>query len=207
LKGKKGIREKRPLQIGLTGGIGAGKSLALSFFKERGVPVLQTDVLGHQLLEEKRMRNTVLKYFGDVVLGKNGEIDRKKLGQKIFQNPRQQKLLNEIMHPVIRERVGAWIQAQARKKPCPMVVVVEVPLIFERGYYRSFDGVISVSSPRILRRKRLLKRGWSLNEIFRREKSQWSQTQKNRKADWVIFNQRSQKDLKYAVAHWLEKLR
>lgn len=109
------------------------------------------------------------------------------------------------MHPAIRKKVADWVKIQSKTLPGSSVLVVEVPLIFERGYYRAFDGVISVSSPKALRRKRLLKRGWSLAEIHRREKSQWSQTRKNRKADWVIFNQRSQKDLKYAVGQWFDQ--
>jgi dephospho-CoA kinase len=198
---------KRPLKIGLTGGIGAGKSLVLELLREEGVPILQTDPLGHQLLAEKEFSRSVVRHFGQGVLGKNGKIDRGKLGQQVFSFPSKREKLNQLLHPEILRRVGDWAKRESRRMPPPPLLVVEVPLLFESGSGRMFDGVLCVSAPLDLRRKRLLKRGLSLAEIKRREKSQWSQTRKNRAADWVIFNPQGRKELKYAVNRWLDSMK
>lgn len=194
---------KKPLKIGLTGGIGSGKSSVLRLISEEGAPVLQTDLIGHELLKKNKTKKKLVKKFGGKIIGEDGEIDRKALAKEIFQDARNQKTLNELLHPAIRKTVAKWIARQA-KIPCSFVVV-EVPLLFERGYNQSFDRVLSVSAPREIRRKRLLNRGWDIEDIQRRENSQWSQLQKNKKADWVLFNRGSRKDLKNAVRRWMKK--
>lgn len=196
---------KRTLKIGLTGGIGSGKSLVLKMLTQSGVPVLQTDILGHQLLKKKIFVRKLVRKFGKSIVDRQGRIDRSKLAQLVFSDPEKRTWLNNLSHPLIRQEVARWVKTQG-KKGYPMVVV-EVPLLFERGYFRFFDGVLSVSAPRLVRRKRLLKRGWNYKEILRREKTQWPQKRKNKAADWVIINQGTQKDLKYAVNQWLVKLR
>ena len=103
------------------------------------------------------------------------------------------------MHPAVRRGVSQWIKEQAQKKSVPRFVVVEVPLLFERGYFHFFDGIISISANGLTRQKRLKERGWSMAEIRQREALQWPQERKNQKADWVIYNQSSEKDLKYAL--------
>lgn len=195
---------KSPLKIGLTGGIGSGKSLVLRLIAQAGIPTLQTDSIGHELLKKKEIKRKLAKHFGRKVLDGDGEVDRKVLAKEVFQDTHRQRVLNELLHPAIRKTVSSWISRQ-KGKSCPFVVV-EVPLLFERGYNRSFDKVLSVSASRRQRRARLLKRGWSREDIRRREASQWPQTQKNKKADWVIFNRSTRKDLKYDVRRWLEKV-
>jgi dephospho-CoA kinase len=196
------LKQKSPLKIGLTGGIGAGKSLALKALQEKKIPVLQTDLLSHLLLHDRKIKARLVKAFGKDILDADIVIDRKKLAQAAFQSDRGQKMLNEIMHPAVRQGVARWVKQQARRKAVPRLVVVEVPLLFERGFYRFFEGTISVSADAQSRRKRLNQRGWSLSEIRRREALQWSQERKNKKADWVIYNQSSQKDLKYVLYKW-----
>ena len=196
---------RKPLKVGLTGGLGAGKSLVLKLLQEKGVPVFQTDDLGHQILRENKFLMALTQQFGDGILNRQGAVDRKKLAALVFNASSKRKKLNELLHPEIRKRVAQWISQQThRVLPYPMVVV-EVPLLFEGGYNRTFDRVLSVSAPWNQRQQRLLKRGWDLAEIRRREKTQWSQSRKNSRADWIIFNQSGRKDLKYAVNRWLER--
>lgn len=197
------LKQKSQLKIGLTGGIGAGKSLALKAFQEKKIPVLQTDFLSHLLLHDRKIKARLVKAFGKDILDEDTVIDRKKLAQAAFQSARGQKKLNGIMHPAVRQGVARWVKQQARQKPAPRLMVVEVPLLFERGFYRFFDSTISISADAQSRRKRLNQRGWSLSEIRRREALQWSQERKNQKADWVIYNQSSQKDLKYVLYNWV----
>ena len=199
-----GVRVKKFLKIGLTGGIGSGKSTVLKLLAKKGVPVLQTDFIGHELLKKKSIKKKLIQRFGREILGPGGGINRQKLAKAVFSDALSQRWLNELLHPVIRKTVSRWIIRQ-QKGSCSLAVV-EVPLLFERGYNRSFDGVLSVSAPRAVRRKRLLNRGWDLREIQRREKSQWTPGQKDKKADWVIFNRRGLKALRYAVSRWLQKI-
>jgi dephospho-CoA kinase len=125
----------------------------------------------------------------------------------VFQDLRKRRELNLLLHPLIRQEVAAWARSQAGRKPFPPLVVVEVPLLFEGGYYRWFDGTVSISAPREVRQKRLAGRGWSLLEIRSREAAQWSQRRKDLAADRVIYNRGSLKGLKWSVEDWLRKVR
>lgn len=192
------------MKIGLTGGMGAGKSLVLNLLAQRGIQSLQTDGIGHQVLKKPEIRERLIKKFGKSVIGKNRSIDRARLAQVVFQDPKGQKTLGKILHPWIRQEVKKWVLRQ-EKKSRPFVIV-EVPLLFENGFYRFFDKSLSVSASWDIRKKRLLKRGWNLNEIRRRERFQWSQARKNRKADWVIYNDGDRKELKASVDRWFDDL-
>ena len=192
---------KKFLKIGLTGGIGSGKSLVLKLIAAQGIPVLQADQVGHEVLRKGDIKKKLSRLFGGEILNSRGEVDRKELAKVVFRDRGKQKILNELVHPPIRKRVSQWFQK--RKKERAPMGVVEVPLLFERGYNRKFDRTLSVSSPKKTRWRRLLKRGWNIEEIKRRESSQWPQSRKDKNADWVIFNQGSRKDLKYAVCRWM----
>jgi dephospho-CoA kinase len=199
------LKQKSPLKIGLTGGIGAGKSLALKTLQEKKIPILQTDLLSHLLLHDRKIKAQLVKAFGKGILDEDVVIDRKKLAQAAFKSARGQKVLNGIMHPAVRQGVARWIKLQAKQNPVPRAVVVEVPLLFERGFYHFFGGTISVSAGAQLRRKRLKQRGWSLSEIRRREALQWSQERKDQKADWVIYNNGLENDLKCSLFDWADQ--
>ena len=184
--------------------MGAGKSLVLDILRDKGVPGLQTDHLGHELLGESEFLKLIVRHFGKKILGTDGTVDRRQLGREVFLDPFKRKKLNRLLHPEILRRVGRWARKESRESPQPRLVAVEIPLLFESGSDRLFDGVLCISAPLGLRRKRLLRKGLNLDEIKRREKAQWSQTRKNRASDWVIFNQGDRKQLKYAVDSWLK---
>jgi dephospho-CoA kinase len=154
------------------------------------------------LLHDRKIKGRLVKAFGKDILDEDVVIHRKKLAQAAFKSARGQRILNGIMHPAVRQGVARWMKQQARQKPVPRVLVVEVPLLFERGFYRFFVGTISVSAGAQLRRKRLKQRGWNLSEIRRREALQWSQERKDQKADWVIYNNGSENDLKCTLFDW-----
>src|SRR5579872_7040374 len=124
----------RPLKIGLTGGIGAGKSLVLDILHKKGIPVLQTDQLGHRLLTERKFSKVLIKEFGKGIQDGRGRIDRQKLGKRVFQSARSRERLNRLVHPEIRRRVAQWVEKEGKKRKRPDMVVVEVPLLFERGF-------------------------------------------------------------------------
>lgn len=197
--------QKRPLKIGLTGSPGAGKSLVLRFLTQKGVPTLQTDHLGHGLLRDKAFSGKLARLLGRGILDPRGLVDRQKLGALVFKDPQKRDLLNRSIHPKIRGLVKDWVRRKAGTSQG--LVVVEVPLLFERGFYKFFDGNLSVSAPRALRLKRLSRRGWDTTEMRKRERAQWSQTRKDRMADWVLRNDRSPAETRKKVALWLSSVK
>lgn len=205
---KEGKAHERPLpfKVGLTGGIGSGKSLVLELLARKGVPVLQTDLLGHRLLREKPFARRIVGHFGTGILSPRGGIDRAALGRRVFDDPAGRRTLNRILHPEIRRRVALWVGEQARRKDPPPLVVVEVPLLFEYGFHHFFDGTLSVSAGKRLRHSRLLRRGLDPQAIRRREGAQWSQARKDRAADRCLRNDGKRTDLQKAVDRWLGRV-
>lgn len=197
--------QKRPLKIGLTGSPGAGKSLVLHFLAQKGVPILQTDHLGHGLLRDRVFSGKLARLLGRGILGSRGLVDRQKLAVLVFRDPRKRDLLNRSIHPKIRRLVADWVRKRARTTQG--LVVVEVPLLFERGFHKFFDGNLSVSAPWVLRRRRLSRRGWDAVEMRKRERAQWSQARKDRMADWVLVNDRSPAETRKKVALWLASVK
>jgi dephospho-CoA kinase len=195
----------RPCVIALTGGFGSGKSLVLKIIRDEAIPVLQTDKIGHDLLRDPKIIKALVKKFKKNILTAHNRINRKKLAKEAFRNLRSQKCLNKILHPPIRRRIEKWVSKQTKKNKHNIILIVEVPLLFEAGYDRWFDRTICISSPKPVRHKRLLKLGWSREEINQREKLQWPQNKKNRMADQVIFNTGTPRELRYTIQRWLRK--
>src|SRR5208282_6855200 len=102
-----------------------------------------------------------------------GAVDRGRMAAVVFKNRRAQRRLNTLTHPEIRRRVDLWVAKLLKRTRPPRLMVVEVPLIFEGGYYRWFDGVLCLSAKPQRRLLRLAKRGWNAAEARRREKLQW----------------------------------
>lgn len=197
---------RKPLVIALTGGIGAGKSSVLEIFGRKGVPVLQTDKIGHQLLLNDKVKRRIVKYFGNDVLKSDGEISRQNLAEKVFNDPNSHKTINRILHTGIRSEVKKWVEYQSASFLGSSFLIVEVPLVFEGGYYRWFDGILCVSARKSLRRKRLLKRGWSYFEALQRERLQWTQSRKDMMANWILYNNKARKSLLPQVENWLSEM-
>ncbi len=193
-----------PHLIGLTGGLGAGKSLVLSLIRAKGIPTLQTDRISHDFLKEVKITKQLSKRFGEGILDSHRKIDRRQLAQFVFHKPNKLRILNDLLHPMIMGKVADWVKDLGRRNRKPTFAVVEVPLLFESGFERFFDGILSVSTSPRIRYKRLFKSGIAVHEMKKREQFQWTQNQKNNKADWVIFNNGSRNDLKYSINQWFE---
>jgi dephospho-CoA kinase len=195
----------QPCVIGLTGGFGSGKSLALKIFRAQGISVLQTDKIGHEVLGNPGIIKVLVNKFGiEILVGRN-RIDRMKLANKAFRNSHGQKTINKILHPLIRRYVEKWVVNQTKMNKHNTILIVEVPLLFETSYNRWFNRTICISASKSVRHKRLLKLGWTHEEIEKREKLQWPQNKKNQMADWVIFNTGSMRKLRYTIHRWLRK--
>jgi dephospho-CoA kinase len=177
--------------VGLTGGIGSGKSLAAQFFSQLGALVIDADQLARSVIERgSEGFDEVLLRFGDTVL-KNGDIDRVALGQIVFGNPEAKKDLEEIIHPRIRaefeEAVGSLNPGQ--------IMVYEIPLLVETNAADRFDFVITVESDAELRKQRLRARGMFHSDIEKRMASQATEEQRRAIADCVLTNNGSEDEL------------
>ena len=177
--------------VGLTGGIGSGKSLAAQFFSQLGALVIDADQLARSAIERgSEGFDEVLLRFGDTVL-KNGDIDRVALGQIVFENPEAQKDLEEIIHPRIR---AEFEEAVASLNP-GQIMVYEIPLLVETNAADRFDFVITVESDAELRKQRLRARGMFHSDIEKRMASQATEQQRRAIADCVLTNDGSEDDL------------
>ena len=177
--------------VGLTGGIGSGKSLAAQFFSQLGALVIDADQLARSAIERgSEGFDEVLLRFGDTVL-KNGDIDRVALGQIVFENPQAKKDLEEIIHPRIR---AEFEEAVASLNP-GQIMVYEIPLLVETNAADRFDFVITVESDHELRKQRLRARGMFHSDIEKRMASQATEEERRAVADCVLTNDGTEDDL------------
>ena len=181
--------------IGLTGGIGSGKSTVARWFKERGIPVLDADKTAHLLLESDAATiERLAAEFGADILGENGGIHRGKLGAIVFNDGDARKRLEGIVHPRIRSSMEEQRDAlQMAGEPC---CVWDVPLLIETGYDRYVDEVWVVWAAREEQISRVLARdGLSLADVEARLAAQWPLEEKCRRADVVVDNSGSSAEL------------
>lgn len=177
--------------VGLTGGIGCGKSLAAQFFAELGAIVIDADQLARAAIERGSQGfDEVLTIFGDAILN-NGDIDRRALGEIIFKDPSQKRQLEEIVHPFVRREFEAAVASLSGNE----VLVYEIPLLFETGAQERFDVVITVESTMENRIARLRQRGMHVSEIEGRIAAQATREQRIGVADFLIENDGSEDEL------------
>ena len=182
------------IRIGLTGGIGVGKSTLCDFFKSLGAEIINCDQLAHQSIQQDGLNyKPVIECFGRSISYDNGDIDRKKLGAIVFADTERLKQLNSICHDAIRKMWQNKMRDLAIKG-CK-VVVTEVPLLFEIGVQSDFDRTIVLGSSLETQVKRMLDRGYEESTIHRRIEAMWSIEKKMSLADYVIWNDRDLRTL------------
>ncbi|MFM7140144.1 MAG: dephospho-CoA kinase [Actinomycetes bacterium] len=173
------------MKVGLTGGIGAGKSTVADMFSKLGAVVIRSDELARQVIEPNTTGfQKVLSRFGNQILQENGSIDRTKLAQIVFNDQSALKDLEEIIHPLVRNKTNEIIDAQTQET----IVVNEVPLLLEKNMENLFDFLVVVISSEKNRINRLLKRGISEVDAKKRMKLQVSDEQRKTSADFLIAN-------------------
>lgn len=172
--------------LGLTGGIGMGKSVATQFFRERGAQVVDTDELARQLVEPGQPALAEIQaVFGKSLVAPDGRLRRDELAQAVFTDPVARKKLEAILHPRIRE--GWLAQLETWRKADQELAVVVIPLLFETRAESSFDQTVCVACSAPTQRQRLLERGWTPEQIQQRIAAQWPIDQKIARADFVIW--------------------
>jgi dephospho-CoA kinase len=190
-----------PLTIGLTGGIAAGKSEALVAFGRLGAATLSSDVVVHELLESEPLRGRLVERWGPEVVD-DGRVDRARIGEVVFADPDQLAWLEAQIHPLVGERILAWLGSLPAGTE---VAVVEVPLLFETGREQVFDATVAVVAAEELRRERAAARGHAL--VDEREARQLTQEEKASRADHVVENDGTVEDLERSLSALIERLR
>ena len=185
------------LKIGLTGSIGTGKSTVSRMFKELGAYIIDMDKLVHKVLKDEKIKTEIRNKFGNV-FDKNGNVDRKKLAKIVFNDEKQRKFLEKIIHPEVR-RLTKNIIKSIENQEKNAIVIVEVPLLIETGSYKDYDLVIVVYAPKNVQIERLLGKGYSLEEAIKRINSQMDIEEKIKFADIVINNTNDLTSLKEEV--------
>jgi dephospho-CoA kinase len=196
------------LIIGLTGGIGSGKSAVAWMFKEEGAYVIDLDELARQVVEpDKPAWRDVVAYFGEDILNPDRTLNRSALGEIVFSDPKSRRALEGFTHPRIFEEQEAFIEAVKDKDPCA-VVVIEFPLLFELSFQKKFDKIILVYASRDEQIRRAGERdGFSKAEVDKRLRAQISIEQKRLLSDYVIDNEGSLADTRDQVREVMRELR
>jgi dephospho-CoA kinase len=189
--------------VGLTGGLGAGKSEALRMLGELGAATLSTDAVVHELLAEPEMRDLVSARLGNGVVS-DGRLDRSAIAERVFGDDEARSWLEAQLWPRVGERVAAWRNGLESADPPPRAAVVEVPLLFESGMDGVFDRTIAVVADEGLRSSRAGARGHTAVE--ERTGRQLSQEQKAQKADLTVRNDGSLEELRETLSRVLGKL-
>jgi dephospho-CoA kinase len=190
----------RPLTIGLTGGIAAGKSEALAAFERLGAATISSDAIVHELLDAEPLLGRLVERWGPEV-APGGRVDRGRVGEVVFADPEELRWLESQIHPLVGERIGAWL---ASLPAGAEIAVIEVPLLFEAGMEGAFDTTVAVVSSDPVRRSRAGARGHAL--VAEREARQLAQEEKASRAEHVVRNDGSLEDLERELSALVEKL-
>jgi len=195
------------LRVGLTGGIATGKTTVASMLRDRDVPVLDADPLGHELLEpgQAAYEETVAA-FGPEVLDAGGKVSRAKLGGIIFADAQKRAQLNQILHPRILDILQKWFAALDEPEG-PEFAVVEAALIVEAGYNRNLDRLIVCWCRPEQQLERLTLRGLSMEEVQQRISAQMPPEEKRKLADEAIDCSGSIEETQQQVNRAVEKLK
>jgi dephospho-CoA kinase len=189
--------------IGLTGGMGAGKSTALAALERQGAVVLSTDEVVHDLYRSDGVRKAVIDRWG-AELAPGGEVDRAAVAERAFASEEDRAWLEALLWPLVGERMATWIQAARTHQPPPRAAVIEVPLLFESGMDAACDATIAIISKESLVRERTADRGHAA--VDERRARQLSQLQKAERATFVVENDGSEADLERLLSAVLENL-
>ena len=192
---------ERPLTIGLTGGIAAGKSEALAAFERLGAATISSDAIVHELLDRDPLLGRIVERWGEEI-ATAGQVDRSRIGEIVFADPGELTWLESQIHPLVGERIGGWLQSLPAATE---VAVIEVPLLFETEMEGAFDTTVSVVAAEEIRRERASARGHAL--VDEREARQLTQDDKAARADHVIRNDATVEDLEAALAALIAELR
>lgn len=170
--------------IGLTGGIGSGKTTIANYFKEMGVPVYIADDEARKLMQSKFIIEEIKKAFGDSLF-ENDILNRAKLAEIVFNDSSKLDQLNAIVHPAVKKDFKAWLETNKNYA----YVIYEAAILFESGRYKDCDVIITVTAPEETRIERVIKRDKTNREqVLDRMKMQWKDEERISKSNFIILN-------------------
>jgi dephospho-CoA kinase len=191
--------------IGLTGGIGSGKSTVAEQMARAGAVVFDADRVAQEILDRAEVVERVVAWWGSEVLDDLGRPDRAKIAQCIFDSPAERERLEGVIHPLVEQEQRAFI-ASAQDDLSVRAVVLDVPLLLEVGLGGVCDRILFVDAPKSARRARVANRGWNEAEWRRREINQWPLDKKRAAADDIIHNCTSVLDCQRQTRDLLEQI-
>jgi dephospho-CoA kinase len=193
-----------PPFVGLTGGIGAGKSEALAALRRLGAATISADQVVHELYEDPEVIDLVVARWGpDVIVG--GRVDRSAIARHAFGSDEERAWLEQLLWPRVGERVAQWRASQSALDPPPLALVVETPLLFEAGLERNYDATIAVIADEAVRAERAGARGHAA--LDERTARQLPQAEKARRATYAVENSGTLRELEQELSAVLEKLK
>ena len=189
--------------VGLTGGIGAGKSTALAALARQGAVTLSTDAVVHELYESAEVRDAVAARFGPDVLD-GDRVSRPALARVAFATDDGRAWLEQLLWPRVGERIAAFRRAADEAQPAPRAAVVEVPLLFESGMNHGFDATIAVIADETIREARAAARGHEA--LSQRAARQLTQQEKSQRATYSVVNDGTEPELERKLSSILDML-
>jgi dephospho-CoA kinase len=196
------MKNSKPIQIGITGGIGSGKSTVAQLFEEMGVPVYYADSEAKELMNlDSDIKGAIIKLFGEEAY-KEGQLNRAFIASKVFGNETKLAQLNAIVHPKVAKHFEEWVTNQSTK-----FVIKEAAILVETGGYKELDELFVVTADENLRIQRVIKRDSVAKDLVEsRIKNQISDAERNQYATWIFKNNEGD-DLKLQVAQCWEYLK
>ncbi len=183
------------LKVGLTGNFGMGKSTAGEVFRSLGAFVIDTDAIVKELFEDRKVQQELIELFGRVILRPDGTIDRPLIARVVFSNHRLKTRLEDLLHPFVFRKIDEAIEVHSDQR----LVIIEAPLIFERGYEGRFDVIINISCSEQKAIERLKSKGYTVKEVTARLDTQMPAVRKSELADFNINNEGDMTSLKDQV--------
>jgi dephospho-CoA kinase len=174
--------------IGIAGGIGSGKSHIARLFGEMGCVVIDSDAQVAEVYRDPMVLHVLRGWWGPEVIGVDGRINRKAIASRVFADRDQRKRLEQLLHPQVNRRREVAMATAIAQNLQPKAFVWDTPLLFETGLYKQCDALVFVDTPLELRQKRVLERGWSPEELAKRENLQWPLDKKRALCNDVIVN-------------------
>lgn len=190
--------------LGLTGGIGTGKSTVARMLREKNIPVVDTDSISKEIIEYPEVIEKIKAEISSKIFNNENKLDRKKLSEIVFENKDKLKKLNEIMHPVILKKM--WEEVEKLKKDYK-VIVVDIPLLFEINMENEVDKVLLIYSSKEIQIERIMNRdGRTREEAIKIINSQMPLYKKREKSDYIIQNNDSLEKLEKNLDKVVQKL-
>jgi len=190
--------------VGLTGGLGAGKSTALAILEELGAATLSADAVVHELLGTDELREALVERLGDGVL-RDGVVDRGEVAARVFTDAHDRDWIEGLLWPRVGRRIADWREQTLVAEPRPVAAVVETPLLFEAGMEGRFDHTVAVIAEETLRSQRAASRGQEA--VSERGGRQLTQEEKSQRADFTVRNDGTEAELRGELTRVLATIR